>query len=121
MKRQNGKVYFFQREDNGLIKIGFTHWLTQRRQRISGQVGAKLTMLGYMFGGTKLEAQMHRYFAAYRVYGEWFQPSDDLLDFIAIFTTKIYQRRSSPQMTHKQIQTGIDRILGDIRKSIPPK
>jgi hypothetical protein len=76
------EVYFIQ-SDAGPIKIG--HSDVGARSRLSqlqtsSPIGLKL--LKVLPGTIKLERELHRKFAQYRLRGEWFQPSPELLEFI---------------------------------------
>lgn len=72
--RHDYVVYFAERD--GLIKIGVTSNLPARLR----QLGA--TELGYVYGDHKMERLVHCRFRHERVSGEWFQPSERLLQFV---------------------------------------
>jgi len=71
-------VYYVQRSSDGLIKIGFTTNLTNRLRTLVREFGP-LVVLGHHQGHRGIERSMHKRFAADRVEGEWFTPSDALL------------------------------------------
>lgn len=67
-------VYFMRRER--LIKIGTTIHLARRAQALNAAVLATIP------GSYSEEAQLHRRFSSLNAHGEWFQPGQELLDFI---------------------------------------
>jgi hypothetical protein len=76
-------VYFIQAGEGGPIKIGFT--ALNPRQRLSTlQIGnaESLNLLGAAAGTYQDEQQIHEQFAAARIRGEWFAPTDALRGFI---------------------------------------
>lgn len=78
-----GKVYFFT--DGEYIKIGFTTESIDRRlQRLSTGTPKKLYCLGYFSGKMSDETMVHKKFceARLRSDGEWFEPVQELLDYI---------------------------------------
>lgn len=81
-RKRHAAVYFLQKED-GLIKVGFAVNVASRMKHISAMAGCELTLLATTTGGSKKEAELHTMFAEDRVYGEWFQPSDRLMAYIA--------------------------------------
>lgn len=99
VKRRFGKglgesldgVYMMQSSDNGLIKIGITQ-SEQRLRSLQSQSPSTLRCLAFLhipYGPGRLKATTHRdiewlahrRFAHDRVRGEWFRPSQELLDF----------------------------------------
>ena len=69
-------VYFAQRRQQGLIKIGWSRGVPDRSQSV------KAKMLGAVAGDRSTEAALHARFAHLRVSGDWFRPGSDLLAFI---------------------------------------
>lgn len=80
---KQGRIYFLQGQDSKRIKIGYTEWDPINRLA-TFQTGSpeKLTLLGSKPGSMKDERTIHRKFVADCVGGEWFNPSDELMDFI---------------------------------------
>ena len=73
-------TYFLQAEDGGSIKIGHT---TNVRQRLASlQIGSPkvLRLVGLLNNNSEIE--LHKQFRKHRSHGEWFDPCDELLDFI---------------------------------------
>lgn len=82
-QEDKGKVYFFS--DGEYIKIGFTTETIDRRlKRLSTGTPHKLYSLGYFSGEMADETKVHKKFCEtrLRVDGEWFQPTQELIDYI---------------------------------------
>lgn len=77
----NPLVYFIQLGDR--IKIGTTTSLAGRLQSMLTMASEEPKVLLAVPGGYKEEKQVHALFAEERVRGEWFEPSERLLKFIA--------------------------------------
>lgn len=73
-------VYFFQRSDKA-IKIGTSTSPTQRLATLQTASGP-LEVLAMIPGDRNAERRLHRKFAEWRIHGEWFEPSEELLEFI---------------------------------------
>lgn len=80
-------VYFAEKSD-GLIKIGFAQDVEARMRQISGMAGSDLSILVTTNGGSIEEASLHRRFASAKRHGEWFEPTPELLNFIAELRAK---------------------------------
>ena len=68
-------VYFFQSASNGLVKVGFSKQVEQRRLTLERQTGGALTLLATDLGGREYEQFLHRMMAEFREHGEWFRPN----------------------------------------------
>jgi excisionase family DNA binding protein len=75
-------VYFIQAVDGGPIKIGYAANPENRLAEIQRMSPTPLQILTVIEGGRIHESQVHRHFAHLRKYGEWFEPTGDLLTFI---------------------------------------
>jgi hypothetical protein len=75
-------VYFIQRGGDGPIKIGTTSNKLRSRLR-EVQIGSPdpLYLIGHIRG---LEADVHIRFQRYRISGEWFEPHEDILNFVRL-------------------------------------
>ncbi len=79
-------IYFIQSGgNNGPIKIGYTSGMDAERRLSALQVGSpnELSFLGFMEGGLKEELDLHSKFSKDRLRGEWFNPSQELLELIS--------------------------------------
>lgn len=77
-----GHLYFIG-ADVGPIKIGCSHNPKARLKDLQTASPYKLRLLAILEDGGHEEAAYHRWFAADRLHGEWFQPSEKLLAEIA--------------------------------------
>lgn len=76
------QVYFAQAGEDGPIKIGTSEQVDRRLKSLQLSCPQKLRLLGTVFGGHKLERELHRMFEAHRIQGEWFRAGPDLLEYI---------------------------------------
>lgn len=77
-------VYFLEAE--GRIKIGFSDTVEQRVRTILCAYPKGGKLLGSMPGDRAIERFFHKKFAADRLFGEWFKPSEELLSLIEALT-----------------------------------
>ncbi len=80
-----GYVYFITNGEN--IKIGYTKNSVQKRlKQLNTGSDKQLYILGYMKGTMADEENLHSKFQQYKIRnnGEWFEPSDDILDYINV-------------------------------------
>lgn len=79
-------IYFARRVDTGLIKIGATVSADWRLRTLRHTIKADVELLAetrHCATGLAHEKRVHDYFAAERVEGEWFRPSDRLMRAIS--------------------------------------
>jgi hypothetical protein len=81
--RQRGTVvYFIQSEHGGSVKIGRADDLAKRLVGLQTSRPDKLVVLAAAPGTVQQERDLHQRFAALREKGEWFSPSQELMDFV---------------------------------------
>lgn len=76
-------VYFIT--DSNHIKIGYTkNDVRKRLKQLQTSNPNKLFLLGYIEGDKNVEKTLHKKFSSsiIRQNGEWFSPTQDLLDYI---------------------------------------
>ena len=79
-------VYFIQQGRSGPIKIGRSVDVLARLRALQTGCHEELRILGVsLLGGAPLERRLHRMFAADRLSGEWFRPSQLMYEVIADF------------------------------------
>lgn len=85
-------VYFIQNGDDGAIKIGMTRKLHKRLAHLQVNNPIELCVLGAIPTNKPrdLERDLHRKFSESRVSGEWFSPSEELLDFIKYHVPEVH-------------------------------
>lgn len=64
------------------IKIGVAKKPSERLKNLSTGSAKKLIILGYFDGGFEHEKELHSKFKKVRENGEWFYPTQDLIDFL---------------------------------------
>jgi DNA-binding XRE family transcriptional regulator len=76
-------VYFLQAEDKtGPIKIGWAKDVYKRLGEIQNMSPTRLVILGVLECEREEEYTIHNIFSTDRLYGEWFNLSTELLNFI---------------------------------------
>lgn len=92
-------VYFAQIGTDGPIKIGVTNLNPAYRFRAIQQgMPFKIRSLGILKGVERSrERELHEQFAACHVYGEWFDPSPELSEFISNNASPLEMRPYQPR------------------------
>lgn len=80
-------IYFAKAVTSGNIKIGFTRSPAKRLSQLQANLDQDVEMLATMPGGFTLEASLHAKFIASRISGEWFKPTEDLVNYIKTAAT----------------------------------
>jgi hypothetical protein len=75
-------VYFIQDSGSGLIKIGYSTNVNSRLQAIQQGMPTEVKLLKYIHGDKELESELHERFSESRQRGEWFKPTNELLEFV---------------------------------------
>jgi hypothetical protein len=76
------RVYFVQAGDGGPIKIGLTDDVRARMAQLQTGNPFKLKLLGFFIGSVHDERALHTRFARWRLEGEWFVVTPELLHLI---------------------------------------
>lgn len=87
MRDQQEYVYFIQGITTGRIKIGVSKDPKKRMQQM--QLSEQTVLLCAVKGSYTLEDTLHNMFKEYRVHGEWFDPSERIMDFINMLDSDI--------------------------------
>lgn len=82
-----GWVYFVQGEPGSPVKIGFATNPDDRLATLQTGSPVRLRILLAVPGHPKHERELHRFFRAHRVLGEWFAETSVLLDTIAAWSS----------------------------------
>jgi hypothetical protein len=75
-------VYFVKLISTGRVKIGYSANVPVRMQELTCEHGP-IELLAVLHGSRKTERAHHLHFAKLRARGEWFEPGDSLMDYIA--------------------------------------
>lgn len=98
-------VYFVQCQKTGWIKIGTSKSVVSRVLGLrSGRL--PVIVLGLVHGDTTTEREIHRQFRNDRHFGEWFLPSEQLLEFIKDSTIRFDSTLFQPQTRPSQVAIG---------------
>lgn len=77
-----GEIYIARMASSGSIKIGFTTDLATRVSNLWYMVPGGVTVLTSFLGTPDAEAFLHKKFSHLRISGEWFEPADEILEFV---------------------------------------
>lgn len=75
-------VYFIECAVGGAIKIGTSRRVGERLLELQAGCPFLLRLIATMPGGREEERVLHQRFASARMYREWFEPTEVLLQFI---------------------------------------
>jgi len=75
-------VYFIQQGHSGPVKIGYSSNPRKRIQELQTGSAERLYLLGSIEGDKTKENTLQNYFRKDKMQGEWFKPSDSLMDYI---------------------------------------
>lgn len=82
-------IYFIQTEGGGdLIKIGKSRNVKSRLHSMQTGCPIPMRLLGYFKANDSMEGALHDEFAEYRVRGEWFEPVEDIKNFLLAYKLK---------------------------------
>ena len=106
-------IYFMQHSYSKKIKIGKTEYIASRYDTINRHNAGDIELLLTVDGYTKEETALHRKFAEYRITGEWFEPTQKILDYIEElkqdnFSLPLIKKESKPQKRRKKREEFVD-------------
>ena len=78
-------IYFIQNTETKHIKIGYSDNVRNRLSDLQISSPHELTILTICEGGIELEKELHNKFNDYYVRGEWFNPSEELINYVNEF------------------------------------
>lgn len=88
MDRCIPQIYFILAVGTGRVKIGTTINIDQRMVDIQCGSPFPLLLLFCIDGGVQIERKIHKYLKKYRILGEWFDMTDEVVDFMEIVKLK---------------------------------
>lgn len=74
-------LYMMQCTTCGLVKVGVSGDYRLRRTELEKRTGHTLRVLGFDYGTFEIESWAHAYMTPYRVEGEWYTPSEYVLEY----------------------------------------
>ena len=83
-------IYFIQFGTDGPIKIGTAVDPIVRLRTLQTGTPEPLTLLAVVPGGRTREAEVHRALAHHRRSGEWFEPDDEVFEFVRTLQSPEY-------------------------------
>lgn len=75
-------IYFVQDGDDGPIKIGLAANVVRRLDQLVSATHRELVLRAVILGDARLERELHARFAADRIRGEWYHPSEAILEYV---------------------------------------
>jgi hypothetical protein len=75
-------VYFIATQTDRLVKIGYSRNPKTRIKTLQTSNPKKLLLIGVLEGCKKVEKFLHIKFYKYRIDGEWFKLTDEILEYI---------------------------------------
>jgi hypothetical protein len=103
-------VYFIQRGANGPIKIGTTSGrLRTRLKEIQTGSPEPLYLIGHVRG---LEKDVHVRFRRHLISGEWFEPHEDIVDFVRL------NKLPPPSDEDSVLPIALRDLSGSLRKAL---
>ena len=85
--RRHARIVYFLRCDDA-VKIGTTTHLSTRVPMIERDIGAKVELLGWVYGRFETEKLIHHRLAEFDEGNEWFRASPEVLDLITFVLAK---------------------------------
>lgn len=82
IRSTRGYIYFLHAKEVRRIKIGFTTNLNARLRELKMGSPTELILFNYVRGTFHLEQVLLGVFAKYRLHGEWFESSEDIIKFV---------------------------------------
>jgi len=82
-KKITDEIYFLQ-SGKGPIKIGWSNNIKKRLPILQVGNPEKLILLKVIQGSISGEKEIHKRFAKHKIWGEWFRPIKELMDFIEL-------------------------------------
>lgn len=75
-------IYFIRGKESGNIKIGYSTNPDKRKSNLQTSHYEELELIGLMDGSLEDEATIHKTFASFNIRGEWYRPSQEILEFV---------------------------------------
>lgn len=105
-------IYFLLSKDTNRVKIGYSTQLSIRIKDLILMNGTDLELIAYKLGDQSEEVKLHKMFIEDRLYGEWFNYSDNINKYIKMMELDINQLNKINKIiidTYKNQQIRISR------------
>ncbi len=91
-------VYFIRNSRTESIKVGYSVDPYERLATLQTGNEDTLTMEAVMPGGMEVEKRLHHRWEAHSIRGEWFEPDQEILDYIRAVNvvSRIYREMGAP-------------------------
>jgi hypothetical protein len=106
-----GYVYFIKSNDR--VKIGKSKDVHERMIQLKTSNPYKLELIGVIEGYGEKENELHEKFKKYRLHGEWFSLSKEILDFVQTSTKVIFTK--SNKITKIISKSNEKEVMKDIK------
>lgn len=103
------RVYALQGELGGPIKVGYSRTpqgVVSRKRDIQLGNPYPLRIVNVLHGGRELEAALHLSLASWRMAGEWFYPSEEVLGLLGMDSDCVAPRPGQRHVGHVQERNG---------------
>ena len=77
-----GSIYFIRPAGMDIIKIGHSHWLSERRRTLQTAHSTQLQFIGVMAAFKQIEPIIHHTFRKIRLRGEWFIDDGSIAEWL---------------------------------------
>ena len=117
-------IYFIQSGNDGPIKIGVTNGDVEKRLRNLQLANPEpLRLLATMDGDSDTECELHKRFDLYRIRGEWFAPSAEVIGFIntlgpAKEMGAVWAKLDRIEDLHNEMWTDLNDILAETNERL---
>lgn len=109
-------VYFVQDGVSKKIKIGYSSNFKRRYRDLCSSNANDLFVLGVIRGSEEKEREIHSQFSHHRSHGEWFHPTEQILQFIKEVKTEENKKDPLVSVATNPIDTK-ESVYGDISVS----
>jgi hypothetical protein len=117
---RKGKVYFIRAGDK--IKIGFSTRPLDRLKALQTAHPGCLEIIGIMHGAFSLEGRLHEQFSRYRIRGEWFRLSPEIVRYIEANTlegqARAAAKREAYLVPQQPMPRTADAAVAEIRRHL---
>ena len=108
-------IYFIQCTVTGYVKVGHSYDPMYRAKTLQVGNPFKLELVATIMGNQTYEAQIHKRLEPYHIRGEWFNPCEEMVEYIVndLHAKGIYSEKSERYIRQQliDIKTKIEKTL----------